>query len=155
MQKKTKKILLWVLGVYLGLGLIGILCEFLPKKSAKEKATEKTQAVAAPAAEQKPTVQYLRPGVSNDVKVRNALIRNYDGGYRSDTPFGWRQIVSLAADEWKSVTGAFSDIKRQFSAIARKRSAFSPSHPAAFASQASAYMMIYFRSPSSIISRAR
>ena len=106
MQKKTKKILLWVLGVYLGLGLIGILCEFLPKKSAKEKATEKTQAVAAPAAEQKPTVQDLRPGVSNDVKVRNALIRNYDGGYRSDTPFGWRQIVSLAADEWKSVTGA-------------------------------------------------
>lgn len=106
MQKKTKKILLWVLGVYLGLGVIGILCEFLPKKSAKEKATEKPQAVAAPAAEQKPSVQYLRPGVSNDVKVRNALIRNYDGGYRSDTPFGWRQIVSLATDEWESVTGA-------------------------------------------------
>lgn len=106
MQKKTKKILLWVLGVYLGLGLIGILCEFLPKKSATEKATEKPQAVAAPAAEQKPAVQYLRPGVSSDVKVRNALIRNYDGGYRSDTPFGWLQIVPLAADEWKSVSGA-------------------------------------------------
>lgn len=115
MQKKTKKILLWVLGVYLGLGLIGILCEFLPKKSAKEKATEKTQAVAAPAAEQKPTVQYLRPGVSNDVKVRNALIRNYDGGYRSDTQFGWRQIVSLAPDEWKSVTGA--DLLAFFNAV--------------------------------------
>lgn len=106
MQKKTKKILLWVLGVYLGLGVIGILCEFLPKKSTKEKATEKPQADDAPAAEQKPSVQYLRPGVSNDVKVRNALIRNYDGGYRSDTPFGWRQIVSLATDEWESVTGA-------------------------------------------------
>lgn len=115
MQKKTKKILLWVLGVYLGLGLIGILCEFFPKKSAKEKPTEKTQAVAAPAAEQKTAVQYLRPGVSNDVKVRNALIRNYDGGYRNDTPFGWRQIVSLAPDEWESVTGA--DLLAFFNAV--------------------------------------
>lgn len=115
MQKKTKKILLWVLGVWVALGLISVLGEVLTQKSTKEKTTEKTQAATAPAAEQKPAVQYLRPGVSNDVKVRNALIRNYDGGYRSDTPFGWRQIVSLAADEWKSVTGA--DLLAFFNAV--------------------------------------
>lgn len=115
MQKKTKKILLWVLGVWVALGLISVLGEFISQNAAKEKPTEKTQAVAAPAAEQKPAVQYLRPGVSSDVKVRNALIRNYDGGYRSDTPFGWRQIVSLAQDEWESVTGA--DLLAFFNAV--------------------------------------
>lgn len=115
MQKKTKKILLWVLGVWVALGLISVLGEFISQNAAKEKPTEKTQAVAAPAAELKPAVQYLRPGVSSDVKVRNALIRNYDGGYRSDTPFGWRQIVSLAPDEWESVTGA--DLLAFFNAV--------------------------------------
>lgn len=115
MQKKTKKILLWVLGVWVALGLISVLGEFISQNAAKEKPTEKTQAATAPAAEQKPAVQYLRPGVSNDVKIRNALIRNYDGGYRSDTPFGWRQIVSLAPDEWKSVTG--TDLLAFFNAV--------------------------------------
>jgi len=99
----AKKKIAWiVVGVFCALCVVSV---FIPDGKTTQ-TTEKTQAVAAPSAEQKPAVQYLRPGVSSDVKVRNALIRNYDGGYRSDTPFGWRQIVSLAADEWKSVTGA-------------------------------------------------
>lgn len=106
----TKKKIAWIVGVWLLLGVIVCVCVSLiaENDNAKEAAKEIKQSTAAtaPAAEQKPAVQYLRPGVSNDVIVRNALIRNYDGGYRSDTPFGWRQIVSLAADEWKSVTGA-------------------------------------------------
>lgn len=106
----TKKKIAWIIGVWLLLGVIVCVCVSLiaENDNAKEAAKEIKQSTAATAsaAEQKPAVQYLRPGVSNDVKVRNALIRNYDGGYRNDTPFGWRQIVSLAPDEWKSVTGA-------------------------------------------------
>ena len=115
----TKKKLAWIVGVWLLLGVIVCVCFSLiaENDNAKEAAKEIKQSTAAtaPAAEEKPAVQYLRPGVSNDVKARNALIRNYDGGYRSDTPFGWRQIVSLAPDEWESVTGA--DLLAFFNAV--------------------------------------
>lgn len=115
----TKKKIAWIVGVWLLLGVIVCVCVSLiaENDNAKEAAKEIKQSTAAtaPAAEQKPAVQYLRPGVSNDVKVRNALIRNYDGGYRNDTPFGWRQIVSLAPDEWESVTGA--DLLAFFNAV--------------------------------------
>lgn len=106
----AKKKLVWIVGVWLLLGVIVCVCVSLiaGNDNAKEAAKEIKQSTAAiaPAAEEKPARQYFKPGVDNGAIMRNPLMRNYDGGYRNDTPFGWLQIVPLAADEWKSVSGA-------------------------------------------------
>lgn len=105
----TKKKLAWIVGVWLLLGVIVCVCVSLiaENDNAKEAAKEIKQSTAAtaPAAEEKPARQYFKAGIDNGAIIRNPLMRNYNNSSRNDTPNGWLQVVSLAADEWESVTG--------------------------------------------------
>lgn len=105
----TKKKIAWIIGVWLLLGVIVCVCVSLiaENDNAKEAAKEIKQSTAATAtaAEEKPARQYFKAGIDNGAIIRNPLMRNYNNSSRNDTPNGWLQVVSLAADEWESVTG--------------------------------------------------